>query len=277
MKSKHNINELIRNYSPPSAKSKEEAWKELSSKMQKEQPKRNIKKWMFAAASVLAAAVLFAVLADSFLFVKKYSTGFGEQETVLLRDESEVVLAPNSEIRVNYSFLDGKRKLALSGQALFQVEPGREFTVKFNKGKVTVLGTRFTVKAYSNLQSEVKCLSGSVKVESGNMNSLLEKGEGVIVEKKSELKPIEVEEQKALEEVKGVFSWQNESLNRIFKTLEARLGYTVKAGEKLRNRKFTGEINMNEILSAGEILAFAMDVNYSVDHQNQIITFEEKE
>ncbi|MFW6309771.1 MAG: FecR family protein [Prolixibacteraceae bacterium] len=277
MKSKLNTDELVNHYRLPSGKSKEQAWNELISRIPKEKPERKIKSRMFAAASVLAAIVLFTILADSFLFVKKHSTNFGEQKAVVLPDDSEVMLAPNSTLKVNYSFLNGERNLDLSGQALFQVEPGRTFSVKFTNGKVTVIGTRFTVRAYDNLQSEIKCLSGSVKLKSDSKELILEKGDGVIIEKDLELKPIHVKEKRTLEEMNGVFFWQNEPLNRIFNVLEARFGYKVRASEKVENRKFTGEINMNGLQSAGEILAFAMELNYSIDHQNQIIAFEEKE
>ena len=274
MKPKNNIDELVRNYQPASAKSKEEAWKELSARLQKEKSPNRIVHWIAAAAAFFAAAVVFAVLADNFLLTKNYSAGFGEQLTVVLPDDSEVSLNPNSSVKVKYSFITGRRKLSLTGQALFNVQKGKIFTVNFDGAKVTVLGTRFSIKSYEGIHPEVKCLSGSVEVLSENDKTVIHRGEGVEIVTNAEFKLLEVKPEEVLDEMAGKYYLRNKSMDQIVSLLEARLGYNVEAPPKLLSRKFTGEIDLKKPDSACEILSFAMDVNCKIDHQQKIITFE---
>lgn len=274
MKSEQNINELVKNYRPPSAKSKEEAWQQLNARMETEQPKQYKFGWLRLAAAFMAVAFISSVLADSFLFTEKYVTNFAEQQTIVLNDESEVLLNPNSELKVNYSFISGKRRLKLDGEALFDVKPGKTFSVEFNEGKVEVLGTRFIVTSYENIDSEVACITGSVKVKSGGDEAVLNRGEGIYIDDQSGLTSIKVEEKKILDEFKAIYSFQNETLNDIFRILEARSGYKVQASEDVLQRKFSGDLNLSEPEAVCDILSFAMNLNCSINHQSKIIKIE---
>ena len=270
------IDELLKSYSVPSSKTKEAAWEKLSIKLQPEKEKIFNVNGFLQIAAVLVLAVIFAFLADALVFVQKYSSDFAEQQIVVLQDDSKVILNPNSQLKVNYSFITGKRDLFLKGNALFDVEKGKEFSVKFQGGQVTVLGTRFSVVAYDNIAPEINCLSGKVKVKAQNEQKLLTQGEGAVITNQSEIKKIEVNKEKVLAEINGSYSWKNEKLEHIFNILEARFGYSIYAPDEIVNRKFTGTINMKDLEHTLEVLSFAMELKYSVNQKNKKVTFENK-
>ncbi len=91
------------------------------------------------------------------------STQFGEQKTVALLDGSEVIL--NAKSAINYSKKDWNtnREIFLNGEAFFKVKKGKTFTVNTKNGVITVLGTKFNVKSYTNY-FEVVCFEGRIKV-----------------------------------------------------------------------------------------------------------------
>lgn len=277
MDSKQNIDDLVKNYRLPSAKTREQAWDELNSKLKKQNKKPGIKKWIFAAASVFVLMVLFGTIADNFLFIQKYSTDFNEQKTVLLPDQSEVKLSPNSRLIVNYGVLTGKRRLEFSGIGFFQINKGKKLTVKFGSGKITVLGTSFFVKSYNTIAPEIKCISGKVKIKAGSSAAVLEQGEGLVIEDGKKFKQIPVVEEQVLQEINGLYKWKNESLEHVFKNLEARYGYKVVSEETIKSRKFSGELDLKEMRTAIEIISVAMDLDYSIDHKNKMIRIEETE
>jgi len=107
---------------------------------------------------MLAASVFFLLmLTTGYLFrntilYKTISTQFGEVQSVLLPDGSQVVLNANTTIRyARFGFNKNTRILHLSGEAEFNVvhtKNHQQFIVKTDKQlDVTVLGTQFSVYA----------------------------------------------------------------------------------------------------------------------------------
>lgn len=92
----------------------------------------------------------------------------------VLNDGSEVTLDKNTQIGY-----DGERGVTVAGRAFFKVakkESGASFTVELNKGKVTVLGTRFSVSSLPG-ETEVAVEEGRVKYEYQGRSVILQAGE----------------------------------------------------------------------------------------------------
>ncbi|MBL4802100.1 MAG: FecR domain-containing protein [Emcibacter sp.] len=118
--------------------------------------------------SSMAASLLFLLAVplvfQNFFTENIYQTIVGEQRTVILADGSTVKLNTNTKISID--FTDESRSVVLDhGQAYFIVakDKARPFTVKFDMGTVTALGTEFEVY---NKGSEVivSLVEGTVKV-----------------------------------------------------------------------------------------------------------------
>ena len=130
-------------------------------------PRIWIDRWRPAmiAASMVAAAGIAAVIWIQPLIPTHYTTDIGAHRTVTLADGSQVQL--NTATRLRASIERDTRTVWLeSGEAYFEVthQAGRPFVVHAGDRRVTVLGTKFSVR---RLGAEVKVtvLEGRVRVE----------------------------------------------------------------------------------------------------------------
>jgi ferric-dicitrate binding protein FerR (iron transport regulator) len=130
------------------------------------------KKW--AAAAVFTGLI---ALAGLFLVNHKPITHYAAVNGVKiehLNDGTKVTLDQGSSL--DY---DGSRGVTVSGRAFFMVSKKADktpFTVELNKGKVTVLGTRFSVSSYAGT-TEVAVEEGRVKYEYGGREVILNAGD----------------------------------------------------------------------------------------------------
>jgi len=113
----------------------------------------------------LAASVLLT-LAGTWLYGQRntYSTGVGEQRSIVLNDGSTVELNSRSRLRVRFS--DAERDIDLiEGQALFQVakNPLRPFVVSADGTHVRAVGTQFDVYRKTSA-TVVTVVEGKVEV-----------------------------------------------------------------------------------------------------------------
>ena len=130
------------------------------------------------------AAILVVVLASGLFFwlsrPEVISTQNSEIAVVELPDNSLVKLNADSRLKYRPSKWDKKRKLHLEGEAFFEVEKGKKFTVETDHGEVSVLGTKFNVKDREDY-FEVYCYEGAVKVKVSHREIILRKGNSVKV------------------------------------------------------------------------------------------------
>jgi transmembrane sensor len=103
---------------------------------------------------VALAACLFAVIigggvyfSSHFLRVESYSTAVGGLAAVPLKDGSNVTLSSATALRVRLGFRE-RRVDVTQGEAFFEVakDPGRPFIVAAGVGRVTAVGTKFSVR-----------------------------------------------------------------------------------------------------------------------------------
>lgn len=125
------------------------------------------------------AAVLLVAVSLIFLFKKTTQTSqtpgqqqvlvqYGKQNNVILPDGSKVVLDAGSKLSFPKGFNGNLREVYLSGEAYFEVTHNQKkaFVVYANKGIITVLGTKFNVRAWKFDDNEVEVVvaEGSVSL-----------------------------------------------------------------------------------------------------------------
>ncbi len=102
------------------------------------------------------AAVLLVLVSVGSLFFKtdsseiSYKTGYGEQMSITLSDDTKIRLNSNSELRWNPLWEQEKqRTVELEGEAFFEVskKDGIPFDVVTNDVRVHVLGTEFNINS----------------------------------------------------------------------------------------------------------------------------------
>jgi len=181
--------DITKGYKPSESKSTDAAWNKIKNEIEKNSSsKKNhsnlsvtYRKWVS-----IAAAIAMITLGGYFYFLPKTSsniqtvaieTGKHNGKIISLPDGSEIFLTPNSKI--SYSYTDQQRKINLVGEARFEVEKNKNapFTVETANSKVTVLGTGFNVRSFSNENTEVFVNHGKVKVETTAEEVILVKNE----------------------------------------------------------------------------------------------------
>lgn len=113
--------------------------------------------------------------ANNELFVPR-----GAEYHLVLPDGTKVWL--NSETRLSYplKFARDKRVVSLTGEAYFEVakSAGKRFVVIGGNQEITVLGTKFNLKAYAEMASiQTTLVEGSVSVATESKKMLLKPGE----------------------------------------------------------------------------------------------------
>ena len=120
----------------------------------------------------IAASLVVLVLAGTFLWTRpiSHTAPVGDQLSVQLSDGSTVSLNSGSRLVHNRSFGSKNRRVTLKGEAFFDVaHSDTPFIVETFNGTVTVLGTRFNVRAWESdedPETVVALERGSVLLES---------------------------------------------------------------------------------------------------------------
>lgn len=132
--------------------------------------RRNYAKQLVSIAAV--ALVLTALSLFATLYTKTVETQKDEHLTVELPDGSFAKLNAVSSIKYYPCRWFLNREVKLSGEAFFEGDHGKDFSVVSNIGKTTVLGTSFNVFARENTY-RVTCITGKVCVSSNADKSVI--------------------------------------------------------------------------------------------------------
>lgn len=136
------------------------------------------------AATLLVATISFVLFLSPNTNPHEYQlqTAIGEITTHTLEDGSKITLNTNSRVDITISKNSRTAKLD-SGEVLFDIQkdPQRPFLIETRSGKISVLGTTFTVKQ-TNRETYVTVISGKVKLtptqKSKNQEIVLTKNQG---------------------------------------------------------------------------------------------------
>jgi ferric-dicitrate binding protein FerR (iron transport regulator) len=126
----------------------------------------------------VAAAVVMVVLSGLGLYswhaqdrIITIATTFGEKKTIVLPDNTSVVLNANSSIAYATNWEGQTREVTLDGEAYFDVvhDIAHPFIVHTSKIDIRVLGTSFNVKSYDNDDAiETTLIKGKVAIQKAN-------------------------------------------------------------------------------------------------------------
>lgn len=157
-------------------------------------------KYAAAAALIFAITFTFIYFSKNHLPATQIYAALDEKQEVVLKDHSQVVLDKNSSLDYN-----GKREVILNGRAYFNVAKDAEhpFVINTSKGKITVLGTKFTVWV-SGGNMEVAVEEGKVRYELD--------GRSVILEGNQWMKLVNNDIVSSKITSNNVFSWQQNAL-----------------------------------------------------------------
>ncbi|MBJ6368073.1 FecR family protein [Snuella sedimenti] len=174
----------------------------------------------------------------------------GGEFFVQLADGTKVWLNSDSKLKYPERFNSGEpREVELVyGEAYFEVSPstkhdGDAFNVITKNQEVNVLGTHFNIKAYNEDNKIATTLvEGRVNVKNGEVIKLLKPNQQSLINANSNaIEVIEVDVMREIAWVKGMFSFNEESLEEMMKVLSRWYNVDVIfESTKSKNYQFTG-------------------------------------
>ncbi len=233
---------------------------ELSGETQDAKIVKIIPRWIYSvAATVVVAAGIFFFLNNS---SSSFETGFGEQKTVTLPDNSKVYLNAKSTLAFNKRDWESNRILKFSGEAFFDVEKGTSFKVVTNQGVIEVLGTEFNVITGEKF-FEVRCHEGKVRVSNNSDENLATLTQGKAVRMHDNKEENWNFNQEKPTWIKGESSFTKTPLKQVIKTLEGRYDVVFDTKTIDLNRRFTGSFTHKDFNLALKTVFTPLNISYS--------------
>lgn len=213
--------------------------------------------WAAVAATIIAAVIGVQVLSPQ---PTRYESGRGEVRAVRLADGSIVTLGADSAISVRFD--DTGRHVQLRrGEAMFDIahNPNYAFDVRAADTRVTVLGTRFTVKAAPEAV-RVDVIQGVVRVSKAESPLLapfiassparkITRGERLESRKGEPPQALPtIDPEKAAPWVSGRLVYENASLAEVVADLNRYSATGVELGTKeLGDLRVTAALNQDQV------------------------------
>ena len=219
------------------------------------------------AASVL---ILLSVLFFNASSEKTFVTDFGDQQSVLLPDGSEVLLNAKSSVTYDEDSWNESREVTLEGEAYFKVKKGSSFSVVSDQGSVYVLGTQFNVNA-SEDYFEVKCYTGKVKsINTFEKEVILTPGTGHRTFN-GITSDLNFDPKESFWN-SGQSSFYRTPLNQVIKALENQHEIKINNKEQYKSEIFTGKFSNSDLDLALKTVFDAMQIKYTINNQTVILS-----
>lgn len=266
------------------SRSKDDVWETLQGKLeespaqQTNAPAKTVslsKRRQWLRLSV-AAVVLFVLGLGVFarVYTTQVSVVAGEFVSHTLPDGSVVHLNAASSIVYAPYWWRFSRKVNLEGEAFFEVQKGKNFSVISSLGTTQVLGTSFNILARGNAY-EVYCKTGKVRVSHRQQSQvILTPGEHTKLVNKGLVKKADKKSQEAMLAWRmGKFVYNTTPLTKIFGDLERH--YNVKITLKVDNlneQHYTGVFKRSvSIEEALQIICYSFELNFKKQAEGEYL------
>lgn len=239
-----------------------------------------LQKWMAAAAILLVlTGIYFYQSAVTSLFspATKYqlaNSGTGRKQ-LRLADGTKVWLSPNSKLSYPAKFDDQERRVTLDGEAFFEVthDASHPFIIKSGEVSTKVLGTSFNVTAYTQQHTiNVTLVTGKVAValngDNNTRRDTITANQRLIIDKaRLSITKVNYPDAAAfLNKRVGLFDYKGAALQEVAKDLENQYNIRIRLDERLSDRTFYGNLNMNDPLNETlNKLATVMETKWEKD------------
>lgn len=237
---------------------------------------------------IAAVLIPLFIIAGGYLYYQstrsnmiEIHVAYGEEKHLFLPDSSEIWINAGSTVKYPKEFKGDKRTVQLDGEAYFSVkkDASMPFIVNTEKLSVTVLGTKFNVKAYANDEKITTTLtSGKVEVKSEAQSRILRPNEQLNFDKKTSainIREIASNETDAWKSGQLIFT--DAPLTEILQTLERRFNITFDISkininistDKKYTIKFYKKEDLDQILN---ILKDVTGLSYQKNQDRIIVT-----
>ncbi|MGB5849263.1 MAG: FecR domain-containing protein [Ignavibacteriaceae bacterium] len=233
------------------------------------------------------AAVFLLVISITFLYYlfsvrggdvdlvewKTVTVDNSKQSSLTLKDGTKLFLDSGSRLQIPDNFGIGSREVKLEGEAYFEVAPDPEkpFSVYSANAVVSVLGTKFNVRAWEESgKTEVAVAEGKVSFGVDNepkKQIILNKGFGGTLSQTGELSaPGQVDISKSLSWMRGEMSFDDVALFEILAQLERWYDIQFSLRDStIINERLSVSINKSSLSQVLEVLSTLTDTEYKID------------
>ncbi len=182
---------------------------------------------------------------------------YGHRTKIYLPDRTIVWINAGSTLTYPVSFSQNQRTVQLSGEAYFEVShnENKAFIVKTTHSEINVLGTKFNVTAYPEDQlEETVLIEGKVQMstKTGLLNDkviLKPNQKASLLHSKRNFTIREVNVQDYIAWVNQMFTFNDITLNVVFKRLSRYYDVKIQATDEVNNISLKGKLDLNEDLS----------------------------
>ncbi len=267
------------------SRSKDDVWEALQSKMEEppanqESPTKTIslnkrRQWIRLSAAASLVLMLGVGLFARF-YTTQVSVAAGKFASHTLPDGSVIHLNAASSIAYAPYWWRFSRNVNLEGEAFFEVQKGKNFSVISRQGTTQVLGTSFNILARGTTY-EVYCKTGKVRVNYHRHSKvILTPGEHTKLVNKDLVKKADKKSQEAMLAWRmGKFVYNTTPLAKIFEDFKRH--YNVKIDlkiDKLDEQHYTGVFNRNvTIKEALQIICYSFELNFRQEANGAYVVY----
>lgn len=229
-------------------------------------------KIMAAVASVVIAILLIFNPLSNQVNNQTYKANIAQRIKEPFPDGSAVTLNPGSEVTFDPKKWEEERKVSLQGLAFFEVRKGATFVVETNRGKVTVLGTSFSVDARNN-HFQVICKTGKVSVVSSKGKEVILR-EGEIATLLGDAWTTQTLPKGAVGLISwldGNFTFNDVDFGEAIAELENQYDVKVKMDERFYQLKYTGYFKNNHLNDALFSITWPLKLKYTIKGKEVLI------
>ncbi|GAA0754526.1 FecR family protein [Psychroflexus lacisalsi] len=224
--------------------------------------------YLAAVAAILIVAFSIFKIFNNNSDIKTFKTEVAKTQTINLPDNSIVNLSANSLISFDNSAWDTKRNLTLEGEAFFDVEKGKKFTVETSYGKIQVLGTQFNVKA-RKYGFEVACYEGSVQINVDDRIYVLEEKNHFTLKNKNISKSKTVF--KSPDWKRNSTILKSTSLDVVLKEFKNYYDVDFETSTVDMSRQYTGSFIHNDLENALKSITLPLDLTYEIKKEKVVL------
>jgi len=224
--------------------------------------------WYAAAASVVLLLGIFSLFNATISYTNPNG---GELLAIALPDGSKVQLNAGSELTHKRFFWKNNRNLNLAGEAYFEVEKGKTFTVETSFGNVSVLGTKFNVKARKN-NFDLHCFEGAVRFDQKETNTykILYKDDAISITNNTSIKE-EKNSESLPNWMQKLSIFKEQPLQIVLDELSIQYNVRFETKETDLSRLFSGSFVHDNLEVALKTTLTPMGISYTLSNNKKII------
>ncbi len=204
------------------------------------------------------------------------ATGNSEKRTIILPDQSKVILNYDSELKYPEAFNENERSVQLNGEAFFSIRKStKPFIIRSINADIHVLGTTFNVWTRGN-KTRVAVKRGQVKLnnikDENNFVLLNPDQMSFVIEDQSPHEPEMIDLAIDLDWLENKLVFEKTLLSEAIAEIERFYDVSIQLDEHLQNQILTAQFTDISIESVLEKICLVYHARYSDDSKIYYIT-----